>query len=210
VQLAALFRGDVEGVRALALQSHVDSCPDCGAEMARMDAALATLSAADPLSEASPDAARPAAPRWSAVARRPLAAAVELVVDAAAGAYTRLEGLVRDAMAPVSSATLRPVPVMAMSPGAEPPAVTADEPLTDVQVETDALAAELVSGAVEGGGTLTVLVEKRRAFAQRAPRVTLLATDGSVVSEATAQPRGLTYRAVFPEIPPGTYLVAIE
>jgi hypothetical protein len=209
-QLADLFRGDLEEERARHLEAHVTVCADCGAQMARMEAAMAALMTADPLAAAPAEGVQTAEPRWSAVARRPFVAAVELVVDAAAGAYTRLGSLVRDAMAPVSSAALRPVPVMAMSPGAEVRAVTADEPLTDVQVETDAMAAELVSGAVEGGGTLTVLVEKQRLFAQRAPRVTLLATDGSVVAEATAQIRGLTYRAVFPEIPPGTYLVAIE
>jgi anti-sigma factor RsiW len=213
-ELADLFRGDLEGARAQALEAHVTACPGCGAQMARMEAALAALTTADPLAEARPVPAetvrgpqvRPAEPRWGAVARGRFAAAVELVVDAAAGATTRLGGLVRDVMAPARSATLRPVPVMAMSPGAVPPPVTEDEPLTDVQVETDAVAAELVSG----GGTLTVLVEKQRAFAQRAPRVTLLAADGSVVAEAAAHLRGPRYRAVFPDLAPGTYLVAIE
>jgi anti-sigma factor RsiW len=217
-QLADLFRGDLEGELASALQAHVATCPDCGAQMARMETALAALTAADPLAEGRPVPAgtvrgpqvRPAEPRWGAVARGRFVAAVELVVDAAAGATTRLQGLVRDAMVPAQSATLRPVPVVAMSPGAEPAGVTADEPLTDVQVETDAVAAELVSGAGEGGGTLTVLVEQQRAFAQRAPRVTLLAADGSVVAEAAAHLRGPRYRAVFPDLAPGTYLVAIE
>jgi hypothetical protein len=217
-ELADLFRGDMEGARAQTLEAHVAACPGCGAQMARMEAALAALTAADPLAEVCPvpaetvrgPQARPEEPRWGAVARGRFAAAVELVVDAAAGATTRLGGLVRDVMAPARSATLRPVPVMAMSPGAEPAVLAVDEPLTDVQVETDAVAAELVSGAGEGGGTLTVLVEKQRAFAQRAPRITLLAADGSVVAEAAAHLRGPRYRAVFPDLAPGTYLVAIE
>jgi hypothetical protein len=229
-ELADLFRGDWqsdpgadrplarEGARVQTLEAHVAACPGCGAQMARMEAALAALTAADPLAEVCPVPAetvrrpqvRPAEPRWGAVARGRFAAAVELVVDAAAGATTRMGGLVRDVMAPARSATLRPVPVMAMSPGAEPAVLAADEPLTDVQVETDAVAAELVSGAGEGGGTLTVLVEKQRAFAERAPRVTLLAADGSVVAEAAAHLRGPRYRAVFPDLAPGTYLVAIE
>ena len=197
-ELEALWMDDASQHDLDAVRRHVEECEMCRTHLARLKEGLAALTAADPLNR----------PAWSDLVRHRFAAGIEMVVEAATGAYTSAAGMVRDVMTPQARVQMAPAQSFAMG-GAR---TSTGLDWHDASFLTDDLSGE-VTGSTDpntGRGIITVAINKSGAYVASPPIVDLLDEQGGVVSTQFALDMGDRYTAHFDGLDEGRYLVGIR
>ncbi|HEY3414709.1 MAG TPA: zf-HC2 domain-containing protein [Armatimonadota bacterium] len=192
--------GEAPKAISTAIHDHLENCEVCTKHMERLNEGLNHLTSLDPLSQ----------PAWSEAIGRKFAAGIEMIVEAAHGAYTSASGLVRDAMTPQTTARLTPSPAVAMG---QPQNITAPSAFWhNAAFVTDEVSGE-VSGSSDrttGRGIITVVIHKSGEYVAAAPIVDLVSDRGAGVMTQSGLDMGDRYTATFPNLDEGRYLVGIR
>lgn len=188
-----------EGITMATVGDHVAECESCTQQRDRLDEGWAAINSLDPLSS----------PQWSRTVSRQFAAGIEMVVEAAHGAFTSAAGLVREVMTPQVTTKLTPTPILAMGAG---DTQGSSAMWHDATFQTDEVSGE-VSGSTDqstGRGVITIVVNKSGGFVAAPPVVDLVNASGTVVATQGALDSGDRYTASFSALDEGHYLVGIR
>lgn len=185
---------DLEPVKA-----HMEDCETCRAHLARLEEGFSALVEADPLSRTA----------WSELVAGKFAAGIEMVVEAASGAYTSAAGMMRDVMTPQARVQLSPAPALAMGRGGHGPETVS---WNDALFVTDEMSGE-ITGSTDpntGRGIITVVVNKTGAYVASPPIVDIVNETGKTVATQFALDTGDRYTSHFAGLDQGRYLVGIR
>lgn len=182
-------------------QRHISQCPACAEHLERLKQGMAILSQEDPLN---------AGEQWGEKITRRFSAGLEVIVDAAHGAFTSATGMIQDVMVPQARSSLGPGYAVAMGVGETPG--QADTIWHDAVFQTDDLSGEL-TGSMDhktGRGVVTVMINKQGYFMGAPPLVDLVDATGAIVKSQYALDAGDRYTAQFRNLQEGRYLVGVH
>lgn len=182
-------------------QRHIVECQACAAHLEQLKQGMAMLSQEDPLNVGEP---------WGEKITRRFSAGLEVIVDAAHGAFTSATGMIQEVMVPQARASLGPGYAVAMGVGETPG--QAETIWHDAVFQTDDLSGEL-TGSVDhktGRGVVTVMINKQGYFMGAPPLVDLVDATGAVVGSQYALDAGDRYTAQFRNLQEGRYLVGVH
>lgn len=200
VELESYWFGEASEARTKTIKDHVETCEVCTKHMERLAEGFEHLTALDPLSE----------PAWSDAIGRKFAAGIEMIVEAANGAFTSATGMIREAMTPQVTMKLSPAPAVAMGQHQHKRAHSAL--WHDAAFLTDEVSGE-VSGSSDGAtrrGIITVVIHKSGDFVATPPIIDLVSNRGAVVVTQSGLDMGDRYTATFANLDEGHYLVGIR
>ena len=199
-ELESYWFGEAAEATSTTIQAHLDTCEACTKHMKHLTEGLEQLTAIDPLSE----------PAWSDAIGTKFAAGIEMIVEAAHGAFTSASGLIREAMTPQSTMKLTPSPAVAM--GQRQHRHSHSGIWHDATFVTDEVSGE-VSGSSDGTtgrGIITVVINKSGEYVAMSPIVDLVSDRGAAVTTQSGLDMGDRYTATFSNLDEGHYLVGIR
>ena len=199
-ELESYWFGEAMEARSKSVQDHLETCEVCTKHMERLAEGLEHLTNLDPLSD----------PAWSDTIGTKFAAGIEMIVEAAHGAFTSATGLIREAMTPQSTLKLTPSPAVAMGQRQHKHSHSAI--WHDAAFVTDEVSGE-VSGSSDGTtgrGIVTVVINKSGEYVAASPIIDLVNDRGATITTQSGLDIGDRYTATFANLDEGRYLVGIR
>jgi hypothetical protein len=199
-EIETVWIGEADKELTRSVKEHVACCEACAGHLARLEEGFTTLDAVDPLG------VQP----WSATVSQKFTAGIEMIVEAANGAYTSAAGLVREVMTPQATSRLSATPTLAMKHSATE---TRESWLWhDATFLTDEMSGKVngSSDRLTGRGTIHVVIHKSGAFVGAQPIIDLVNASGTTVSTQGALDVGDSFTVNFTNLDEGRYLVGIR
>lgn len=198
--LESVWMGEADEGVVRFVKEHAATCEACASHLDRLEEGFAALDTLDPLGSQS----------WSASVSQRFAAGIEMVVEAANGAFTSAAGLVREVMTPQATSRLASTASIAMGHGSE----ESPKPWLwhDASFQTDEMSGEVngSSDSLTGRGIIRVVIHKSGGFVGAQPMVDLINTSGTTVATQSALDMGDSFTASFANLDEGHYLVGIR
>lgn len=198
--LEYFWMGEADSEKSRSVTEHIATCKPCADHLQRLEEGIAALETLDPLG----------AENWSTAVANRFAAGIEMVVEAANGAFTSAAGLIREVMTPQAVSRLSATPAVAM--GRKPGDDSKSWLWHDAMFQTDEVSGE-VNGSSDhstGRGVIRVVINKSGGFVGSQPIIDLVNASGATVATQSALDMGDSFTASFANLDEGHYLVGVR